>query len=104
VVVAKKPVPESALTRIAGMFVLYLALLLVGTLVTLVFHGDMGPFEAASGMFSALGNIGPWYVPAGTQLHAAVKLTYIFGMLAGRLEILPLLILADPKTWKRSPG
>ena len=103
VVVAHKPVPESALTRIAGMFVLYLALLLVGTLVTLMFHGDMGPFEAASGMFSALGNIGPWYVPAGTQLHAAVKLTYIFGMLAGRLEILPLLVLADPKTWKGFP-
>jgi len=34
------------------------------------------------------------------QLHPAVKLTYILGMLAGRLEILPILLLFTRRTWR----
>jgi trk system potassium uptake protein TrkH len=58
--------------------------------------------EAASGMFSALGNIGPCYisVEAMGQLDPLVKLTYIIGMLAGRLEILPVLLLFSRKAWQ----
>ena len=54
-----------------------------------------------SGMFSALGNIGPCYIPAEETagLHPAIKILYIFGMLAGRLEILPVLLLFSPRAW-----
>ena len=63
---------------------------------------DHGPIESASGMFSALGNIGPCYISVGdmTALHPAIKIVYILGMVAGRLEILPLLLLFSPRTWR----
>jgi trk system potassium uptake protein TrkH len=53
-------------------------------------------------MFSALGNIGPCYIPVQgmINIHPVVKITYIFGMLAGRLEILPVLLLFSCKAWK----
>jgi len=33
-------------------------------------------------------------------IHPLVKITYIFGMLAGRLEILPVLLLFSRKAWR----
>jgi len=46
---------------------------------------DHGALESFSGMFSALGNIGPCYISRQdmTNIHPAVELTYIFEMLAG---------------------
>jgi trk system potassium uptake protein TrkH len=34
------------------------------------------------------------------DLHWLVKLTYIVGMLAGRLEIIPVMILFSPRAWR----
>jgi trk system potassium uptake protein TrkH len=53
-------------------------------------------------MFSALGNVGPCYIPLEDlgRLHPIIKLVYIFGMLAGRLEILPLVLLFSRKAWR----
>ncbi|HUV40058.1 MAG TPA: TrkH family potassium uptake protein, partial [Planctomycetota bacterium] len=75
--------------------------ILAGGVVTAVFS-NYGALQSASGMFSALGNIGPCYIPAAEMrlLHPFVKLVYIFGMLAGRLEILPLLLLFSRRTWR----
>jgi trk system potassium uptake protein TrkH len=57
---------------------------------------------AVSGMFSALGNIGPSYITHEQMvtLHPVVKLTYIIGMLAGRLELLPVLLLFSKRAWR----
>ena len=89
------------LRRIAALFFAWVMLLFVGGAITALLS-KFGPAEAASGMFSALGNIGPCYIPAAdmTQLHWGIKITYIFGMLAGRLEILPVLLLFSPRAWK----
>jgi trk system potassium uptake protein TrkH len=35
-----------------------------------------------------------------TELHPIIKITYIMGMLAGRLEILPILLLFTPSAWE----
>ena len=50
----------------------------------------------------ALGNIGPCYISVAqmTQLNPIIKLVYIAGMLAGRLEIIPILMLFSGHTWK----
>jgi len=63
---------------------------------------DLGSWEAFSGMFSAVGNIGPCYISVQemSELPAVVKLTYILGMLAGRLEILPVLLIFSPRAWR----
>jgi trk system potassium uptake protein TrkH len=53
-------------------------------------------------MFSALGNIGPCYISVQDMIaiNPVVKIVYIFGMLAGRLEILPVLLLFSGKAWR----
>ncbi len=87
--------------RVAALFFAWMILLLAGGGIT-AWLSHLGPMESASGMFSALGNIGPCYISVTdmTQLHAAVKITYIIGMLAGRLEILPILLLITPRAWR----
>jgi len=89
------------LRRVAALFFAWIVLLAFGSAVTAMVSG-LGPLESASGMFSALGNIGPCYI-SGAQMVALspiVKVTYILGMLAGRLEILPILMLFSRRTWQ----
>ena len=101
VLVEGEPVDVEEMRRIAALFFAWMVLLVGGGMVTALFS-DYGPMESASGMFSALGNIGPCYISVKgmTQLHPVIKITYIFGMLAGRLEILPVLLLFSRRAWK----
>ena len=101
VVVDGEIVETAELRRIAALFFAWMALLLAGSLVTALLS-DHGALESASGMFSALGNIGPCYIAVGDMpvLHPVIKIVYILGMVAGRLEILPLLLLFSPRTWR----
>jgi trk system potassium uptake protein TrkH len=100
-VVEYKVVPNAELKRVIGLFCGWLFLLMVGGLVS-AFFTELGSWEAFSGMFSALGNIGPCYISVQqmSELHPVVKLTYMFGMLAGRLEILPVILLFSSRAWK----
>ena len=93
--------PQSEINRVGGLFMIWIILLVAGGLITALFSRHDG-YSSFSGMFSALGNIGPCYISVSdmSQLHVVVKITYIFGMLAGRLEILPVLLLFYPKFWK----
>ncbi len=100
-VIDGRRVPESEIDRVAALFFAWVALLVVGGAITALFSG-LGAVESASGMFSALGNIGPCYItgPEMVAIHPVVKTTYIVGMLAGRLEILPVLLLFSRKAWR----
>jgi len=101
IVVDGEVVGAEELRRISALFFAWIAMLGFGGLVTALLS-DLDAFSASSGMFSALGNIGPCYIPAAdmSALHWGVKLVYILGMLAGRLEIVPLLLLFSRRTWK----
>jgi len=101
VVVDGEVIDAEEVRRIAALFFAWILLLAIGAAVTAL-HSRLGALESASGMFSALGNIGPCYISVGDMvaLHPLVKLTYILGMLAGRLEILPILLLFSPRTWR----
>ena len=101
VIVDGEVVESEELRRVAALFFAWMVLIALGAGVTAVFS-MLGPMEAASGMFSALGNIGPCYISgdAMTRLHPAIKMTYIVGMLAGRLEILPILLIFSRRAWK----
>jgi trk system potassium uptake protein TrkH len=87
--------------RVGGIFFAWILLLIIGGGITALFSHHSG-YQAFSGMFSALGNIGPAYISVQEmgQLHPIIKITYIIGMLAGRLEILPVLVLLNPKAWQ----
>ncbi|MBN1673047.1 MAG: TrkH family potassium uptake protein [Kiritimatiellae bacterium] len=100
-VIDGKVVPESEVDRVAALFFAWIVLLVLGGGVTALFSG-LSAWESFSGMFSALGNIGPCYISAQDMvgLHPVPKVTYILGMLAGRLEILPVLLLFSRRAWK----
>ena len=92
--------PEE-IRRIAALFFCWLLFLLVGGAVTAVFS-EHGALESFSGMTSAVCNIGPCYI-SGEDLRVlspVIKVVYVIGMLAGRLEILPVLLLFNPKAWR----
>ena len=101
IVIDGRMVPDNEIHRVASLFFTWIALLLFGGLVTALLSSH-GPLQSLSGMFSALGNIGPCYISVQEMIdiNPFVKITYIFGMLAGRLEILPVLLLFSRRAWQ----
>ena len=84
--------------------VTYFAILLISTLLVSVDEFDFT--TNFTGVLSALNNIGPGLAKVGPTLNFSIyspfsKLVLIFDMLAGRLELFPLLIIFMPSTWKR---
>ena len=96
-----KVIPIEELRRVTALFFAWIALLAAGGVVTAIFS-NLDGYSSFSGIFSALGNIGPCYIPVSVmgKLHPLIKLTYIFGMLAGRLEIIPVLLFVSPMAWR----
>ncbi len=103
VIINKGVFPESEVLRITGLFFGWMLIIFIGAMITAAFS-DLNAWQSFSGMFSAVGNIGPFYfsVEKMSTLPDIIKLTYVFGMLAGRLEILPIILLFNLKAWKTS--
>lgn len=95
---AGQPVPSRELEDLTGLVALYLGVLLGGAaLLALGGHaaGD-ALFESAS----ALGTVGLSVGIASPDAAAWVKAVLVFEMWAGRLEIVPLLVLLAPWSWR----
>lgn len=97
-------VANEAASAVMGYFVIYV-LLLFGTTLLLSFenYSFLTTFSAVAATFN---NIGPGLElvgPAANYGHFSDlgKLLLSFNMLAGRLEIMPMLILFAPSIWKR---
>ncbi len=102
VVVSNMRISDQEIYRVSGLFFGWLLIIMIGSGIT-AFFSDLDAFQSLSGMTSALGNTGPFYfsVEKLSTLSPIIKLTFIFGMLAGRLEILPIVVLFSIKSWKR---
>ncbi|MCK5850383.1 MAG: TrkH family potassium uptake protein [Kiritimatiellae bacterium] len=100
-VIDNRIIPDDEIRAVSALFFSWITLLIVGGGITALFSSQ-GVIESLSGMCSALGNIGPCYISADNMInmHPVIKLTYIVGMLAGRLEILPVLLLMSWKAWR----
>ncbi|MCR5249359.1 MAG: TrkH family potassium uptake protein [Lachnospiraceae bacterium] len=99
-----KPLPHAVL-RSANIFLITYAAVFVISMLLVALDGydHTTNFTAVA---SALGNIGPGFSLVGpTQnfAHFSVLSKYVlmFDMLAGRLELFPLLVLLSPATWSR---
>jgi len=101
VIIDGKPIEANEIYRVGSLFFAWCVLLVIGGCITALLS-NLGAYEAFSGMFSALGNIGPCYIPLDqmASLNPVIKIVYIFGMLAGRLEILPVLLIFSRKAWQ----
>ncbi len=101
IVVDKTVMEESELTKVAALVTGWILFIIIGSFITAIFS-DLDAFQAASGMTSAVGNMGPFFFSVETMigLPDIVKITYAVGMLAGRLELLPLVVLITRRAWQ----
>ena len=98
-----KPLSAKMQKNVAVYFVVYMILFTTMLLIVSFSLGDfMTAFSAVAATFNnigpGLGKVGPAYSFA--DLNNVSKVVLSFGMLAGRLEIFPMLILFAPATWK----
>lgn len=104
-----EPVPEETVKSAVNYIALYLAVLIASVLfVSFDRFGFEGfSFETNfSGVMACLNNIGPGFGhvgPAGNYADYSVfsKIILSFDMLFGRLEIMPMIILFSPVTWRK---
>ena len=86
----------------------YLGLYVI-TLLASIFLVSLDNFDfqtTVTSVIATMNNIGPGLGMVGpmgnySQFSYFSKIVLMFDMLAGRLELLPLLIILKPKTWKR---
>lgn len=103
-----KPLDPAVYNGVMAYFVLYTAifvasLLLVSLVPSNTHSTNLHNFTAVA---SCLNNIGPGFGAIGpygnfAAFNAFAKVIFIFDMLAGRLELLPMLLLLNPKVWRK---
>ncbi|MGN0437349.1 MAG: TrkH family potassium uptake protein [Lachnospiraceae bacterium] len=98
-----KPVSHNILRSANIFFITYLLIFVISLLLISVDNYDATTnFTAVA---SALGNIGPGLSLVGPSMNFDLysgfsKYVLMFDMLAGRLELFPLLVLLSPTTWR----
>ena len=98
-------VDSEQLNTQGSFFLIYMVILLVSTLFLSL---DKYSFDVSfSAALTALNNMGPGLGAIGpygnfAQFTPLSKLVLIFDMLAGRLEIFPMMIAFMPRTWKKA--
>ncbi len=101
----KRPVAPELTANIGAYFLVYIAILGASTmLVSMVEHTGFGFSTYFTSVVSCLNNVGPGLEAIGTTSNFSgfswfSKLILCFDMLAGRLEIMPMLLLFYPKAW-----
>ncbi|PIE72148.1 MAG: potassium transporter TrkG [Deltaproteobacteria bacterium] len=99
----RNSVPDDIQRQMMGFLLFYVVLLVLsGLTVTMIEKDAMLGFI---GTAATIGNIGPGFGeigPMGTFAHLSVltKIVFIFDMIVGRLELIPLLVLLHPDVWR----
>ena len=103
--VNSKVVDERILSNTNSYLAVYLVILIVSFL--LLGLDEFSITTNFSAVMACFNNIGPGFDAVGPTCNFSIfsplsKIILIIDMLAGRLEIFPILILLAPKTWNRS--
>ena len=101
----KRAVDSNVVKGVNSYFIVYMIVLAISTIIVSLNGFDTETTFTA--VISCFNNIGPGLGavgPTGNYADFSVlsKLVLIFDMLAGRLELFPMLLLLAPKTWKRT--
>lgn len=99
----RKPVSESVVTNTLQFFVSYFFIVIIGSLAIGLEGHDFT--TTLTSVVTCISNVGPGFGLVGATQNFAFfggfsKLVLSFLMLAGRLEIFPMLILFSRSTWK----
>lgn len=102
-----KPVDEKLIANTNAYLATYAAIIIASFLIVAIdsFEGYT-LMSGLSAVVACFNNIGPGFEAVGptcnfSSLSVLSKLVLIFDMLAGRLEIFPILVLFNPSAWKR---
>ena len=100
-----KPVQESTLAQVGVYLAIWLFLAVTGTLLLCIRETDF--VTAMTAALTCLSNVGPGLNGVGptenfSHFSPAAKLLLSFFMLAGRLEIYPVLLLFSPNVWRKN--
>ena len=100
----QKPVEHEVVRSVNVFIITYLIIFTFSVL--LISFNELDLVTNFTAVATALNNVGPGLELVGPSanfgfLSAPSKLVLIFDMLAGRLEIFPLLLLFTPSTWKK---
>lgn len=103
-----KPLDASIYNGVMAYFVLYITIFIVSALLlsfapNVTSTNYLHNFTAVA---SCLNNVGPGFGAIGpygnfADFNIFSKIVLIFDMLAGRLELLPMLLLFNPKVWRK---
>lgn len=100
-----KPVEKNTIKAVLTFFAIYI-FVFIGSLILITFDGNdiVTNFTAVT---ATLNNIGPGLEIVGPTgnfegFSIFAKYVFIFDMLAGRLELLPMLVLFSPSLWKKN--
>lgn len=98
-----RPISDVAFRQSVFILLLWLAYLWIGGFAISWMAPDLQIGEAFSIVFSAIGVFGPSFttVQRVIELPDAAKIILTVGMLAGRLEILPLLVFFNLNAWRK---
>jgi len=99
-----KSVEEETLTKTLSFFFMYIAIFVISTLFISLDGKDI--ISSVSSVIATISNIGPGLEIAGpvgnySSFSVLSKFIFSFCMIAGRLELLPMIILFSPAAWKR---
>ena len=100
-----KAIEEDMLSQLTVFFFAYVLLLMMGTL--LISLDDLYDFETNfSAALSCISNVGPGLGMVGpmgsyAEYSGFSKIVLSIVMLAGRLELFPILVLFHPAVWKK---
>jgi len=102
--VNEKTVDEKIIANTNAYFATYVLIIVVSFLI--VSLDEFSITTNFSAVLATLNNIGPGFDSVGPALNYSgfsvlSKIVLIFDMLAGRLEIFPILVLFFPSAWKR---
>ncbi len=96
--IKRQVVSDDEVMRAASFCFMYLLMLMAISAILIVHGLDM--FSAISTASSAQGTVGISFIKLHVGMPMGVKMALTFGMWAGRLELIPVLILFMPRTWK----
>jgi len=100
-----KTVDHETIRGTTSYVIMLVAIFIVSALVVIAIEGcDL--VTGISSVATCLNNVGPGLGEVGPTdnflfLNPITKLILCFDMLAGRLELFPMLILFSPSTWKK---
>ena len=103
--ISGKPVSEETVKNIRSFFIIEMIILAVSSLIISLDNFDTT--TTVTSVITCLENVGPGLNLVGptgnfASFSALSKIVFIFDMLAGRLEVMPLLVLFYPPIWKKS--